>query len=177
MMFRARGLKCGVLGTRSKFRGVTAIASRASSQANAIPASPPPNWPRACRRERSRESHVVMPFVLTSVDIKEFVRTEERMANRGPNFLLIVPCCFLCGTEFREYIYFVLLRRPAISQKESALQSRIETASSLVQHIPGELFGAIQHERTVHQSQRLLRNDRVFPFGPISVHRRHVEHA
>src|SRR5437762_1907565 len=116
MMFRARGLKCESLGTRSKFRGVPAVASRASSQAKAIPASPPPNWPSAWRRERSLESHVVMPFVLTSVDIKEFVRTQQRVADRTPNLFVVFGHCWLCCVKCLEHLDFVRLRWPAIGQ-------------------------------------------------------------
>src|SRR2546425_1235370 len=123
MIFRARGLKCGVLGTRSKFRGVPPTASRASSHVKAMPASPPPNSPSICLRERNRESHVVIPFVLTLVDIKEFVRAEERMADPSPGFISSFALSLLCRTKHLKHLDFIRLSRAAISQEESALQT------------------------------------------------------
>src|SRR2546426_10534543 len=143
MIFPARGLKCGVLGIRSKFRGVPPIASRASSHAKAIPASPPPNSPSICLRERSRESHVVIPFVLTSVDIKEFVRAEERVTDRSPNFICVFALSLFARAEGLKDLDFIRLRRPAIGQQESAPQTVIKIGSCLAQDAPGELFGAV----------------------------------
>src|SRR4051812_12297951 len=85
MMRFARGAKCGVPDGSSE-----AGASPAACNALARPSmpKPPPNRPRASRREMENKEFMVAE---ASVDKEHFVAREESLREFRPDFLVILP--------------------------------------------------------------------------------------
>src|SRR5258706_15666885 len=78
---------------------------------------------------------------------------------------------------YPEHLQLLFIRKTAVGQKEGALQPSFECRAALTEDAPGELFGAVQHELTVHQRERLLWNDRIVPLWPVGIHGRRIENA
>ena len=82
------------------------------------------------------------------VHIQKFARAEQGLANGGPRILHTL-------SKLLKHLHFVARRRALIGQREGSSQPALERFLSARFEAPGHGLGALQHERIVHQGQRL----------------------